>query len=151
MRRDVFPLEIALPDGKRAQYVAGSRPPHYTVDGEPTDIDVTIPDDLAEAGWYWSGSYLYQPWPEVRTEEQGRGPGVAISTGTFPPPGYPSDHQTCIEAAYEMERLRTEHAAALAARPAKKVKAGRKTVVLPAAPIEIVPEPELAYEQMELL
>jgi hypothetical protein len=137
--RDCYPLEIALPDGKRAEYVQGSRPPRYTVDGEPTAIDVTIPDELAQSGWYWSGSFLYQPWPEPRTEAQGRGPGVAISTGTFGPPGYPCDRQTCFAAAYELERLRVE----VAARPAKKVKAGKKTAA-------VVAEPELVAEQMEL-
>jgi hypothetical protein len=112
---------------------------------------VTIPDDLAADGWHWSGSFLYQPWTEPRTAEQGRGPGVAISTATFPPPGYPCDRMTCFEAAYAMQRAGAEVQAALAARPAKRVKAGRKTIAIPDMPIEAVPEPELAYEQAELM
>lgn len=146
MRRDCYPIEIALPDGKRAQYVAGSRPPKYTVDGELTAIDVTIPDELEASGWYWSGSFLYQPWPEPRTAEQGRGPGVAISTGTFGPPGYPCDRQTCFDSAREMERLRVE----LAALPKKKIKASKKKIAIPDVPIVAVPEPELVAEQLEL-
>lgn len=31
MIRDAVPLTIALPDGRRAAYVAGSRPAKYTV------------------------------------------------------------------------------------------------------------------------
>lgn len=55
--RDAYPLELALPNGIRAQLVPGSRPPRYTMDGEPTAIDVTIPEDLA-AVWFWFGSWL---------------------------------------------------------------------------------------------
>jgi hypothetical protein len=45
MKRDCYPLTIALPDGRRAAYVAHTRPARYT-------IDVEIPDDLAADGWY---------------------------------------------------------------------------------------------------
>lgn len=69
MKRDCYPLTIALPDGKRAEYVAGSRPPRYTIDGQACAIDVTIPDDLA-AVWFWHGTWLCDG--EIR-----------IYTGTF--------------------------------------------------------------------
>jgi hypothetical protein len=151
VKRDTAPLSIALPDGRRAEYVAGTRPARYTIDGALCAIDVTIPDDLVATGWYWSGSFLYQPWPGPRTEAEGRGPGVAIATCTFPPPGYVSDRKTCFEAAYEMEAKRGELSAALAARPAKKVKASKKIIEIPDMPIETAPEPELAYEQAELM
>lgn len=123
MKRHCDPIEIALPDGKRAQYLAGSRPARYTVDDQPAEIDVTIPDDLQAAGWYWSGSFLYQPWPEARTEEQGRGPGVAISTALYGPPGYPSDRQTCFEVAQGMEARRGILDAQRALKPSKRTKA----------------------------
>lgn len=169
MKRDAYPLEVHLPDGTRARVrivhivevndrgdevltQLVQHPPQYERrDGTTVPIDVTIPDDLAAAGWYWSGSFLYQPWPEVRTEEQGRGPGVAIATCTYGPPGYPSDRQTCFEIAHELERKRTEIQVALRAKPPKKVRAGKKTIAIPDMPIEVVPEPELAYEQAELM
>ena len=76
--RDAYPLELHLPGGMRAQLVPGSRPPVYTIDGAPTAIDVTIPEELAAAGWCWHGSTLFQPWAGA-----GDGPGVAITTCTF--------------------------------------------------------------------
>jgi hypothetical protein len=127
MNRDCCPLTIALPGGVRAEYVAGSRPAKYTIDGAPCEIDVTIPDDLA-TGWYWSGSFLYQPWPE-----RDDGPGVAISTGTYGVPGV-------FDAARRLDARRGEVQAMLKARPPKKAKKATKVQPTPAA------EPE----QMEL-
>lgn len=55
MRRDVYPIEIALPDGKRAQYVPESRPARYT------EVVVNIPQHLLahidRSGdcWLWTG------------------------------------------------------------------------------------------------
>lgn len=69
MIRDVYPLQLCLPDGRRADLVPGSRPARYTIEGEPCDIDVTIPPDLA-AVWFWVGSWLCDG--EIR-----------IYTGTF--------------------------------------------------------------------
>lgn len=62
------PLLLCLPGGIRAEYVAGSRPARYEIEGEPCDLDVTIPEDLA--GWTWHGSFL----------SDGH---VGIFTGTF--------------------------------------------------------------------
>lgn len=136
--RDAYPLELHLPSGIRAQLVAGSRPPKYTVDGQPIEVDVTIPDDLAAAGWIWHGSFLYQPYPGRED-----GPGVGIATCTFGVEG-------SFEGARRFEAKRAEVRAMLAARPPKKVKAGKRTIHIPDAPIEAVPEPELVAEQMEL-
>jgi hypothetical protein len=69
MTRDAVPLVLNLPDGRRAEYVSGTRPARYTIDGAACDIDVTLPDDLA-AVWHWNGSWLCDG--EVR-----------IYTGTF--------------------------------------------------------------------
>jgi hypothetical protein len=110
MRRDVCPLAIALPDGRRAEYIAGTRPAKYTIDGEPCDIDVMIPEDLAATGWYWSGSYLYRPWP---SSEDGR--GVPISTATYGVPGV-------FEAACRFEAKRDEVLELRLAKPAKKAR-----------------------------
>lgn len=161
--RDCYPVELHLPGGVRAQYVPESRPAQYTVDGEPIAVDVTIPEDLAAAGWCWHGSFLYQPYPGRED-----GPGVAISTGTFPPPGWPlvaspierkgTDDEgepkvetfvpkTCFEAAYEMERLRAEHAAFRAAKPAKKARAPKPAPAPKAAPAAAAVAPAPAVER----
>jgi hypothetical protein len=55
-----------------------------------------------------------------------------------------------IEATYELERLRAEHAALMAAKPPGRVKAGKHMLTIPDAPIEVVPEPELAAELAQL-
>lgn len=105
MRRDCYPIELHLLDGQRAQYVPGSRPARYTVDGQACDIDVTIPDDLAALGWIWHGSTLFQP--HVGSD----GPGVAITTCTYGLPGYADARGTCFDAARNMQRIHTEHEA----------------------------------------
>lgn len=105
MQRDVCPLEIHLPDGKRACYIPGTRPPKYMVDGQPTDIDVSIPDDLAALGWIWHGSTLFQP------HAGSDGPGVAITTCTYGFPGYADARGTCFDAARTMQRIHVEHEA----------------------------------------
>lgn len=126
---NAHPLTIALPGGVVAELIPGSRPARYTVDGEPTALDVTIPDDLAAAGWVWHGSFLAQPWPNA---------SISISTGTFPPPGWPSDRQSCFDAAREIQRVRAEHTAALAARPVKPTKKAKPApVVLVQAAMEL--------------
>lgn len=56
-----FPACLELPGGQRAGLVEGSvkdGKPIYMLDGIALDIDVTIPDDLIAAGWFWFGSYL---------------------------------------------------------------------------------------------
>jgi len=130
MRRDVHPLTIALPDGRCAEYVAGTRPARYTIDGAPCDVDVTIPDDLAATGWYWSGSFLYQPWAE-----RADGPGVGIFTGTFGLPG-------TFEAARRLDAMRVEVQAAIKARPPKKARKPKR--VKPIAATEQAPQLEQA-------
>lgn len=117
MQRDVCPLVVNLPDGTRAELVPGSRPPAYSLpDRADAGIDVTIPDDLAATGWYWSGSFLYQPWPE-----RSDGPGVAISTGTYG-----------VAETFEMARRhnakRGELLTLRAAKPAKKAKKARASI-----------------------
>lgn len=82
--RDVYPLEIHLPDGTRATALPGVRPPRYVVDGEELAIDVTIPDDLQATGWHWQGSFLRQPHPIGSVD----GPGIALFTFNAPPPGW---------------------------------------------------------------
>lgn len=67
--RDAWPLTLALPDGRRADLVPGSRPARYAIDDQPCDIDVTIPEDLA-AVWFWHGSWLCDG-------------AIRIYTGTF--------------------------------------------------------------------
>lgn len=137
MRRDCYPLMINLPDGRRAEYVAGSRPARYTIDGELSDIDATIPDDLLATGWYWSGSFLFQPWPE-----RPDGPGVAISTGTY-------GLAETFEMARRMNAKRAELLALRVVMPAKKVKAKKKAITVPDVPPDWQPEPELAQAMME--
>jgi hypothetical protein len=176
MRRDVWPLAINLPGGKRAEHVPGSRPPRYAVDGVEVELDVEIPDDLLANGWYWSGSFLYHPWPG---SENGS-PGVAISTGTFPPPGWPQEPirvkgtddqgqpiiieepaRTCFDSARILNSTREEvaawHAAELAKRAKKTSGKKRKKAEKPAAapppppPAPVVEEVgQVRLEQLEL-
>ena len=108
------PLALYLPGGVIADYVSESDPPAYTVNGERIAVDVVIPPDLAQAGWIWHGSTLTQPWPN--------GTSIGVGTATFPPPGWPSDRQTCFAAAREIERVRAEHEAARLAKPVKPTK-----------------------------
>jgi len=84
-----IPLALALPLGILAEYVAGSDPPQYTVDGELTAIDVRIPEDLRALGWHWYGSYLHVA---------GDYP-VLVATNTYPPPGWPCDQRDCFTVA----------------------------------------------------
>lgn len=131
MQRDVYPLVINLPDGRRAELVPGSRPPAYSLpDQADAGIDPTIPDDLVATGWYWSGSFLYQPWPE-----RSDGPGHAISTGTY-------GLAETFEMARRSNAKRAELLVLRTATPAKKGKAKKKPIA--------APEPEPVTEQMEL-
>lgn len=126
----VIPLDLYLPDGV-ARLVPGSfeqGQPRYARDGVALDVDVTIPPDLEASGWIWQGSFLRKPGPV----------GVAICTQTFGVPGV-------FENARELDRLERERGNA----PKKAVKGRKRTITLPDIPIELVPEPELAYEQME--
>lgn len=132
-----FPLKIHLPEPGAypqtvyADYVPGSDPPAYTVNGEPCAIDVTIPDDLAAVGYYWHGSLL------CRTGDQGGG----IATCTYPVPGWPSEREDCFTVARGSERHRAEWAAQ---RVAERVARVTKTK----APKADAPAPAVA--QMEL-
>lgn len=94
-----IPLQLHLPDGP-AQFIPGSLlkgQPRYERDGVLLDVDVTIPPDLADR-WFWQGSFLrLQTAPDEC--------GVAIFTGTFPPP-------LCFDNAREIERFRVAHDAA---------------------------------------
>jgi hypothetical protein len=100
---NAWPLALALPDGITAEYVPNTRPPRYTIDGEPTTIDVTIPDDLAAAGWIWHGTTLR--WPASDPLR-----GIAIVTCSYPPPGYPSIRGTCFDIARQFEAGRHRRA-----------------------------------------
>lgn len=120
------PIVLSLPGGVRADYVPQSDPPAYTVNGEPIAVDVVIPDDLIQAGWYWFGSFLRQPWTE-----HDNGPGVCISTGTYPPPGWPSDRPDIFTQARVLDAYRVSFQTELAARPAKKAKNVKQTASAP--------------------
>jgi hypothetical protein len=61
----------------------------YTVNGEPVDLDVTIPEDLAE-DWFWSGPCLCLSLPPDRC-------GLSICANTYPPP-------RCFELARDVPR-----------------------------------------------
>jgi hypothetical protein len=52
--------------------------PIYQVNGEPIDLDVTIPDDLAEH-FYWFGPFLTRDTPPDK-------PGLSICANSYPPP-----------------------------------------------------------------
>lgn len=91
-----YPLVLVLPNGIRAEYHDGA----YWIDGEPTALDVAIPDELVAAGWYWHGSVLRQPaidGDELR--------GIGICTSTFGVEG-------AFAAAREIQRVRAEREAA---------------------------------------
>lgn len=146
------PLVICLPDGTRAELIDGSRPPRYTVDSEERAIEIAIPDDLLATGWYWSGSFLCQPYAPGDTR------GICIITTQAAPPGWdytpsgrcrvpgpwPSIYQTA-RTFDERWRLYQEERAAKAEQPQKKPKRVKKQTM------PVVPEPELAYEQVEFL
>lgn len=100
-----YPLQLWLPgeypNCVTADYVPGSSPPAYTIDGEPCAIDVQIPADLLAAGWCWHGATL-------RWSETPESCGIAIVTSAYPPPGWPSTRGSCFDCAREFERLRSE-------------------------------------------
>lgn len=134
MEKGTYPLTIDLPGGIRAELVA-SNPPRYAVNGEMTEIDVTVSDDLSS--WFWWGSFLtWKPHPEQV--------GISIDTGTFPPPGWPSNRPDCFTQARAVEAARVKYAAA--AKPAKPPKKAKKKAAAPAPE----PEPELVAEQLAL-
>jgi hypothetical protein len=128
------PLKLLLPDGP-AHLVPGSfeaGQPQYARDGIVLDVDVAIPPEL-DGRWFWHGSFL-------RLQTEPGECGLAIFTGTFPPP-------QCFEQARELERIRAE----LDAAPVRQAKAGKRTVAVRAdVPIVAPPEPELAYELAQL-
>lgn len=64
------PARLYLPNGIEAELIPGSQPSRYA----GVDVDVTIPDDLARAGWHWHGTFL----------SDGE---VGIYSGTFGVPG----------------------------------------------------------------
>jgi hypothetical protein len=65
----------------------------YTINGEPVDLDVTIPADLA-ASWFWSGPCLV--W-----KSSGR-VGISIDANTF-------GVQACFEKARWFEAQERKH------------------------------------------
>jgi hypothetical protein len=138
-----WPLVIELPEmGNyphciRAEYVPGSSPPAYTIDGAPVAIEVVIPEDLAMAGWFWFGSSL--AWPASDPQR-----AMAISTATYPPPGWASERENCFELARQSERRRAEwHQQREDSRAAKATKAKPKPIKQSV--------PLIAAVQMELL
>jgi hypothetical protein len=143
-----YPLVLHLPNG-RAQLVPGSAEagrPRYEIDGEPVDVDVTIPPDLA-ARWFWFGSLLSLRVPAGT-------PGISIGTGSYPPPGVESIRGTCFDAARRIEAESARIAVDLAearARRAKRTKRPARDVqeLLCEIPDRIIAEPEPML-QMEL-
>lgn len=110
-----IPLQLRLPGGIVADYVAQSGPPAYTVDGgEPIAVDVVIPDDLAERGWHWHGSFLYCDGGDPCHP-------VFISTDTYAPPGFPSNRADCFTVARGID-LRPGVAKCPAVKPTKPKK-----------------------------
>lgn len=105
----LYPLVVVLPDPGnyphivRAEYVPNSNPPAYRLDpiGMDLPITVTIPKDLVAAGWYWHGSTL--AWPASDPLRP-----MAISTATYPPPGWPAERENCFELARGTESRRAE-------------------------------------------
>lgn len=131
------PLQLALPGGIVAEYVAESDPPAYTVNGAPIAVNVVIPDDLTREGWYWFGSFLRQPWPD-----RDDGPSVCISTSTYPPPGWSSDRPDIFTQARVLDAYRLSFQTELAARPAKqarKVKNVKQPAGAPTLHQELLP------------
>jgi hypothetical protein len=85
------PSKLETPDGT-AHAIIGSLQSGracYTVNGEPVDIDVTIPDDLADT-WFWFGSNLTLVTLPDRC-------GLSICANTYPPP-------RCFEIARDVTR-----------------------------------------------
>lgn len=98
--------------------------PRYAVDGVLVDIDVTIPPDLAAAGWFWFGATL--------TQTNGR--GVYVGVGSGPP--------VC----YEQARLIEQAAVDRVARQARRVPVRPTTKATRAKPARQVG----AIEQAEM-
>lgn len=123
-RTEAYPVELHLPAG-RARLVPGMAV--YLLDGVPVDVDVEVPEDLAE-NWFWWGSQLYRRTPPGEC-------GISIATGTFPPPGIAAPRGTCFDAAREIEATRARFEAARLAealkKPAKKPKARRVAKPVP--------------------
>jgi hypothetical protein len=86
-------------------------------------IDVTIPDDLAAAGWHWHGSALAH-----------RDGLLFIHTSAYPLPGDPSDRPSCFDVARESNARAIAFAAARAERavaPAKRRRPTRHPLIPP--------------------
>ncbi len=134
MSHTVYPQTVALPDGVQARVrivhtvvtndkgeqvltqLVSSPPQYERRDGTTVALDVTIPDDLLAAGWAWHGSTLIDG-PIV-------GGHIAITTCTYPPPGWPSARGSCFDCARRFEQLRAErHARRVAERVALATKA----------------------------
>jgi hypothetical protein len=78
--RPSAPSTLRTPHGT-AHIVIGSLAagrPRYQVDGEPVDLNVTIPEDLAD-DWFWFGSCLVFDLPPDRC-------GLSICANSYPPP-----------------------------------------------------------------
>lgn len=114
-----YPMVIDLPDRTQARVrithivVTSDRgdeeltqlvsvPPVYELlDGTVIDLDVTIPDDLAAAGWFWFGSLLAKGDPQ--------GAHVGVHTSCYPPPGWPAPQGTCFDSARRFEAAGAAH------------------------------------------
>lgn len=120
------PLALALPGGVLAEYVAGSDPPQYALDGAPIAVDVTIPDDLAALGWRWEGSFFCCDGGDPLRP-------VFVATNTYPPPGWPCDRRDCFEVARGID---WSPVAPVTVKPAKKAKRPTKS----AQPVQLAME-----------
>ena len=80
-----------------------------------------IPPDLAATGWVWVRDFLHQPYPE-----RPDGPGVSISTATFPLPGTPAPRGDCFTQARTLDRLHAEHEARRAVEAAQPKRPARR-------------------------
>jgi|SRR6187549_777482 len=117
----IAPLELHLPDGP-AVLVPGSLAagqPRYVRDGMTLDLDVTIPPELAVAGWIWQGSFLRKPGVV----------GIAICTKTFGVPGV-------FDRAREHEQIRAEMDSAVPKQPVRR----RRGAPDVATPVQIAME-----------
>lgn len=140
----VYPMVVYLPNGTQARVriihvvetnAKGeqvltqlvSNPPVYERrDGTTVELDVAIPDDLLDAGWFWRGSSLHWPADDpLRT--------IGITTDLHPPPGWPGERDDCFTVARRFEAIRAErHAQHMIERVAKATKTKRPKQDAPA-------------------
>ena len=142
--RAAYPMVISLPNGVEAcvRIVQAMQinekggevltqivqtPPQYELfDGTAIDLDVTIPDDLVAAGWFWFGSLLAKGDPA--------GAHVGTHTSCYPPPGYDAPQGTCFDSARRFEAAAvTHHERRIAEQVAVATKTRRPTYNTPQA------------------